>query len=994
MGRFTQDGVIYEEVGNGQVRVVGYEDAPAAPAPAPNGGVTIGQPRAQPVPSGFQRNPDGSVTYIPGGPADPSVIARNSAAGRAPQQPDQPNPGVGYMMDGGRAVPIPGGPADTAAQGNPDQASGIRTDALDKIALARRLIARSRGEWFGTGFLAPTMSNFSGTPAADIVADVDTLRAGGAINEVMRLASTNGGKNPLTPLSNADMQMLGNSLSNLDTGQSDEQFQRNVQSIINLYERAYMASGGTPQTYAQELAGRLTPEEKQDQINALVRRNASPDEIRAASQTFFGQNNADLNQWLQRYQNGDRNPVTVIGASAASAPPPNGPNDGNSPQTPDGQGGFQTYVRNAANMATAGFGNKIVSGLNTVLPLDRLGGRPVQSIWDGSSIPDAFRHNLALETATDANNARNNPGAALAGDVTGGVMAAIGAARALPAVASAGTFAPAAMGMDAAYGASVSGNQAYDNGQSVIPAALAGAGIGLAGGAVGRGVIAPTLGALVATRPGQAVANGALAAANAPRNAVRGMFGRSPVAAPRMAPPPNVTPQQAMMARNISDPAQAGRMLSEAQGLGLPMSLADTSPSMRRLAGAAFRRSGDDVRNAADATVRGRSLGQADRALGQIESNFGPIANPNRVSEDLLTQARTAAAPLYDAFRSEPARTSQTLQQILNTGEGHAALNRAYRLADTERSDPLAMGFDLDQQGNVVLTRDPSPSTLDYVKRGFDDTLSGYRDPTSGRLNLDDQGRAVEGLRQAFVSEMDRLYPNTYPAARAAYAGPASEREALGMGRNALLQQPRDIADTMGRLSQPQQEQYRLGARVAMGDRVNAAADTRNPYTSIYGSPTSRQRLETIYPQQAVNRFGQAYDMENQMAQTSQELLGGSPTAPRSMADAQFGEDLMGHAANALVDTMATGAPVRSLLQMGRQVIGDKMQLGMSLGAQRRADAILPDLLNTDPAAAQAMMNEAMTANGLNLGYRRNMRRVGGMMGYGAVGAAFPLLTQ
>ena len=46
MGRFTQDGVIYEEAGNGQVRVVGYEDAPAAP----DAGVRIGTPREQPVP--------------------------------------------------------------------------------------------------------------------------------------------------------------------------------------------------------------------------------------------------------------------------------------------------------------------------------------------------------------------------------------------------------------------------------------------------------------------------------------------------------------------------------------------------------------------------------------------------------------------------------------------------------------------------------------------------------------------------------------------------------------------------------------------------------------------------------------------------------------------------------------------------------------------------------------------------------------------------------
>src|SRR3546814_10182812 len=86
-------------------------------------------------------------------------------------------------------------------------------------------------------------------------------------------------------------------------------------------------------------------------------------------------------------------------------------------------------------------------------------------------------------------------------------------------------------------------------------------------------------------------------------------------------------------------------------------------------------------------------------------------------------------------------------------------------------------------EGNVILTSSPSPQTIDLVKRGFDDVLEGYRDPTSGRLNLDEGGRAVEGLRQRYLGEADRLYPDTYPQARAAFAGPASENAALSAGQ-------------------------------------------------------------------------------------------------------------------------------------------------------------------------------------------------------------------
>ena len=55
MGQFTQDGVIYEETGNGQVRVVGYADTPS-PAPGQNGGIVIGTPRqADPVEQARER---------------------------------------------------------------------------------------------------------------------------------------------------------------------------------------------------------------------------------------------------------------------------------------------------------------------------------------------------------------------------------------------------------------------------------------------------------------------------------------------------------------------------------------------------------------------------------------------------------------------------------------------------------------------------------------------------------------------------------------------------------------------------------------------------------------------------------------------------------------------------------------------------------------------------------------------------------------------------
>lgn len=121
--------------------------APDAPQSAPGGGIVIGTPRADPVPAGYQRNPDGSVTYIPGGPADPAVIARNSAMSRAPEKPNEPNLPQGYMMGpDGRAMPIPGLPP-TAVGGNSAVNAASDPQRVANLRALERQIANVRQQY-------------------------------------------------------------------------------------------------------------------------------------------------------------------------------------------------------------------------------------------------------------------------------------------------------------------------------------------------------------------------------------------------------------------------------------------------------------------------------------------------------------------------------------------------------------------------------------------------------------------------------------------------------------------------------------------------------------------------------------------------------------------------------------------------------------------------------------------------------------------------------
>lgn len=94
----------------------------------------------------------------------------------------------------------------------------------------------------------------------------------------------------------------------------------------------------------------------------------------------------------------------------------------------------------------------------------------------------------------------------------------------------------------------------------------------------------------------------------------------------------------------------------------------------------------------------------------------------------------------------------------------------------------------------------PTMKALDAAKQGLDDMLEKYRDPTTGKLNLDSQGRAIEKLRQSYVSNLDTLNPD-YSAARAAYAGPSQSLDAMNMGKRALSNDPEVTSKVVGNLS-------------------------------------------------------------------------------------------------------------------------------------------------------------------------------------------------
>jgi hypothetical protein len=595
-----------------------------------------------------------------------------------------------------------------------------------------------------------------------------------------------------------------------------------------------------------------------------------------------------------------------------------------------------------------------------------------------------------------------------------------------------------------------------------IAGLLIGAGTAGVGGVIGRNVIGPGGAVLARTRPGRAISR----AGNAITNGVRRAFNADEV--PLTAIPAAPTKIERILLGSIrrAGPEGVTDRLGQASNLNVPMSLADTDPVLRELAGAAVRRSPIASALAEDSLLP-RARGQYDRFTSSVNSNLGSTANIPQLSADLTAQGRSAASDLYDRAYAAPVPSTPQLDAVLSTPFGQQALRRARTIAANEMRAPEELGFALDADGNVLLNPRPSnaiarhldaraelddaqqgyktarqspdgnvdsarnrvlvarenlrqaegglaaapdPSmpasvpayttqTLDYVKRGMDDVLEQYRNPITGKLALDEAGRAQNAVRGQLLNEIDRLNPD-YAAARAAYAGPVASRDALARGGDAYSLQPDELAMQVSNQSPEHLGQMQLGYRGAMVDHAGRIRDSGNPWDATLGSPVARQRLQAMYSGNAgVDRLLDQQALEKQLAQTTNAILGNSRTARNVIADQQFANPVVEGAlhAGAAVATHGASVPGTAARLAGAGLRG-RLALGIGKRAEEKAEALIPYLLNTDPTASSAVVDDLMNKSSLYDAYieaqRDAIARKAGVAGAAGGANIAALLSQ
>lgn len=821
----------------------------------------------------------------------------------------------------------------TQLSGMSDALNQLR-NTIDAARQARNMGARGEGvgSFEGSqGFRDSAILSLVGAnqSALDMEGLLNTIGSNTAFDRLQKMREESPTGGALGAVSEVELRLLRDSIGSLSQRQSEEQFQANLQKVIDSYTRVaaklasaeqYMRQNGSMEGYtppSEEALRNFSFDAPAGQDAALSPAGAGategavevPPEMQDEYRSYINRNwgavdPQDLSRFMSGLEAKYNRPVQPLGpegwsafaerANAAAAegqgPEVVGPLPASSRELSGGEQFLNDLVTSNIGTGTAAFANAATAGLPAALA----GRERMQALQD------------------------INPEAAFVGDLAGGTLGALGTGAALGAVGRGSALLANPAVADTLYGTTYGALSADDP----LLGAVIGAGSSIVGDQLGRQV------------------------------------GRG-VAALRSPADPLSRGQRAI-ASSVGDVDEVAAQLAQAESLGVPMTLADASPELGSLAGSAVRFS-PQTEALARQTMSQRNAGQLDRLSMAVERDLGPVQNIPQRSEDLLQQARAQAAPLYEQAYAAPGASSVKLDDLTARPTFRQALAEAAQEAADEGVDPTTLGFTFNEAGDVLLERAPSWQTLDYAKRGLDNIIERETDAING---ISAAGRRAVEMKKNLVGRMDAINP-AYAQARAAYAGPAAERAFLRQGEQAYNTRPDQLGVDVAGLTPEQQAQMRLGYQSEVMGRAGNLRNNSNPWAQL-NTPNTEGRLGVLYEgaeDADIARLLGQRDLELQLAGSANRLTGNSATAGREVADQYFrqGPGMAGDVGMAMIETGALGAPFMTVGKgIADRMFRQRREQVAEAANRELADEIGPLLLTGTPTAQADNLTDIM----------------------------------
>jgi hypothetical protein len=338
----------------------------------------------------------------------------------------------------------------------------------------------------------------------------------------------------------------------------------------------------------------------------------------------------------------------------------------------------------------------------------------------------------------------------------------------------------------------------------------------------------------------------------------------------------------------------AGQAVARIGKLGEEARVVDTGGASVRGALDTLATLPGETKNAVEAAIRQR---QATRGGRMIEAaNAGLGANGQRLAptlENLISERKAAAAPLYADLYKQGVFINDDLRQIIDAAHKLGAGTEAGRIATAEMR---RYGLNPEAQWSGM-------RELDYLKQGLDDIILANKNPQTGQLTK--VGAAVQGLKTDLVGVLDSATNGAYARARAAYAGPSSVIDAANEGRKALTRDDAAIGSIIRGMGPAELDGFRIGAFEALRAKLGKEAG-QTEILKMWKEPATQEKLKAIFPdERSFREFAARVAAEGRMK--GLDAVGrGSQTAARQYGAGDLDVEA-GKAAGAAIADAKTG---------------------------------------------------------------------------------------
>lgn len=297
-----------------------------------------------------------------------------------------------------------------------------------------------------------------------------------------------------------------------------------------------------------------------------------------------------------------------------------------------------------------------------------------------------------------------------------------------------------------------------------------------------------------------------------------------------------------------------------------PVGIADIAgENVRSLADVA-QKYPSTARQTAKAALEERAAGQGERIQGDISKYLGGFTDPFEYTAAIAQRQREVSSPLYQKAYAYGEVTDPNVLKYLELPQFKTATKEAQGLLAAE--------------GRTVDMSRPTVETLDNIKRGLDALI--FAQIKEGKLS--ELGKIYKKKKNEFLSELDTAVPD-FGRARAAFAGEAELLDATKLGQDFYKQTSSEANRTFAKLSQSEQEAYKVGALDAVKEKIISAKDTADIRKKIFGSPAERSRVSSLFPDDATfKQFEKDMMTESMMRKTQEKILGNSATFERQIA--------------------------------------------------------------------------------------------------------------